>query len=213
MTRAKTIGFGWIALLGCAGLVMGLTGGIGAAYIDPVPYRILKEPSINTPDRVKVEVFVDFYCPHCHHFETTVLPLLEREFGDRMDVTAIGFPVIRNKPETPFLLYEAARAEGKGVSMARVLFRVLHDEKKNIQDPGVEAKVVKEAGLEPASVKKRLDSGDPERRFKEGIARAEHFRVHSTPTVLLDNYVLVEDASADVLSPLIHKLLAGEEIH
>ena len=179
---------------------------------EPSPYRLLKEPSIHTSGKVKVEVFVDFYCPHCHHFETTVLPILKREFNDRLEVITTGFPVIRNKPETPFLLYEAARADGKGVDMARILFRVLHDEKGDLQDPGVEARVVREAGLQPASVTKLLASGDPERRFKEGIARAEHLGVLSTPTVLLDDHVLVEEASAEVLSPLIHKLLAGEHI-
>ena len=192
-------------------LAMGLTGSTEAAPSDPVPYRILKEPSTHAKGKVKLEVFVDFYCPHCHHFETTVLPVLEREFGAKLEVTAIGVSVIRNKPQTPFLLYEAARAEGKGTAMARILFRVLQDEKQDIQDSSVEAKVLKEAGLDPASVKKRLASEDPKRRYEEGIARANRYGVRFTPTVLLDGYVLAEDTSADALRPLIHKLLAGEK--
>jgi thiol:disulfide interchange protein DsbA len=175
-----------------------------------VPYRLLKEPFTHVPGKVKLEVFVDFYCPHCHHFETTVLPELMREFGTRLEVTQIGFPIIQNKPRTPFELYEAARAEGKGAAMAKVLFRALQDEGLDIRDPTVEGKILKEVGLDPTAIKRRLSSGQPKRALDEGIARADRHGVRFTPTVLLDGHVLAEVTTAENLKPLIRKLLAGE---
>jgi len=176
------------------------------------PYRLLHEPSTHVKDRVKMEVFVDFYCPHCHHFEALLLPALRSEFGNRLDVTEIGLPVIRNKPLLPFELYEVALAEGKGTAMAKVLFRTLQDEKLDIQDPAVESNVITEVGLDPDFVKQRLASGGPARALNDGIARAARDGVQGTPTILLDGYVLTENSSVENLSMLIHKLLAGETL-
>lgn len=211
MRRTKGLGTYWSAILGCACLVLGLTGGMEAAPADPVPYRILKEPSTHASGKVKMEVFVDFYCPHCHHFEATVLPELRREFGARLEVTAIGFPIMRNKPRTPFDLYEAARAEGKGEAMAKVLFRVLQDERLDVREAAVATRALKEAGLDPGAITKRLISGEAKRSVGEGIARANRYGVRVTPTVLLDGYVLTEDTTVANLRMLIRRLLAGEK--
>ncbi len=211
MRKTKTFGTPWIAILSCACLVLGLAGGVEAAPADPVPYRILKEPSTHVPGKVKLEVFVDFYCPHCHHFEATVLPELRREFGSKLEVTGIGYPIIRNKPRTPFELYEAARAEGKGDAMAKVLFRVLQDERLDVREAPVATRTLKEAGLDPGAITKRLISGEAKRSLDEGIARADRYGVRVTPTVLLDGHVLAENTTAANLRQLIRRLLAGEK--
>ncbi|HUK55048.1 MAG TPA: thioredoxin domain-containing protein [Nitrospiria bacterium] len=176
------------------------------------PYRILNEPSAHSAGKVRMEIFVDFYCPHCHHFEATVLPELKREFGDKLEVINVGFPVIRNQPSMPFELYEAAREEGRGNVMAGVLFRVLQDERLNILDPSVEEKVIQEAGVNPDAMKKRLASGGPKRKLEEGVSRGNRYGVNSTPTVLLDGYVLSEVPTAENLRPLVQKLLSGERL-
>ena len=212
MKRTKAFGTPWIAILGCVCLVLGLTGSMETALADPASNRILKEPSTRMAGKVKMEVFVDFYCPHCHHFEATVLPELRREFGAKLEVTQTGLPLIRNKPRTPFELYEAARAEGKGEAMAKVLFRVLQDERLDVREGAVATRSLKEAGLDPGAISKRLISGEAKRSLEEGIARANRYSVRVTPTVLLDGYVLVEDTTAANLRQLIRKLLSGEKL-
>ena len=73
-------------------------------------FEILKdEPSTHQPGRVKLVEFADFYCPHCHHFDGEGLPILEKEFGNKLETTMIGFPVIRGKLPTPFDMYEQAK--------------------------------------------------------------------------------------------------------
>jgi thiol:disulfide interchange protein DsbA len=191
------------------------TGALSPIQIDAdqtSPYRILNEPSTHTAGKVRMEIFVDFYCPHCHHFESMVLPELKREFGDKLEVSNVGFPVIRNKPSMPFELYEAARGEGRGDIMAGVLFRVLQDERLNILDPSVEDKVIQEAGMNPEVMKNQIASGEPKRKLEEGVSRANRYGVHSTPTVLLDGYVLSDVPTAENLRPLVQKLLAGERL-
>src|SRR5215216_1876634 len=108
----------------------------GAASSAPIPspgpykgvYTLLNEPSTHTPGKVKMAEFADFYCPHCHLFEQSVVPLLEEKFGSRIDITMVGFPVIPGKLPTAFEMYEQAKAMGKGPQMKRVLFRTIHKE-------------------------------------------------------------------------------------
>ena len=66
-------------------------------------FEILKgEVSTHTPGKVKLTEFADFYCPHCHRFDGEALVLLEKEFGNRLEATMVGFPVIHGKLPTPF---------------------------------------------------------------------------------------------------------------
>src|ERR1700704_2563880 len=45
------------------------------------------EVSTHTPGKVKLIEFADFYCPHCHHFDETAVPLLVKEFGSKLEIT------------------------------------------------------------------------------------------------------------------------------
>ena len=44
------------------------------------------EVSTHTPGKVKLMEFADFYCPHCHHFDETGLPIarerVRQQVGD-----------------------------------------------------------------------------------------------------------------------------------
>ena len=208
----------WFGILGFLYLAFGLSEVAWTEEIDqnhpakPPSYRLLKKTSTHTTGKVKMEVFVDFYCHHCHRFEMSVLPDLKKEFGEKLEVTEVGFPVIRNKPMLPFEIYEAARAEGKGPAMAQALFRVLQDENGDIQNPQVRMQIAKDAGVDPDQLKDRLLSGQPKRAIDEAIARADRDGVNSVPTVILDGYVVTEDTTSENLRVLINKLLSGKEL-
>ena len=58
-------------------------------------FELLKdELSTHQPGKVKLVEFADFYCPHCHRFDGEGLEILEKEFGKKLDVTMVGYPVI-----------------------------------------------------------------------------------------------------------------------
>ena len=81
-------------------------------------YEILQdERSTHQRGKVKLVEFADFYCPHCHYFDGEGLPILEKEFGKKLETTMVGFPVIRGKLPTPFDMYEQAKLMGKGNEM------------------------------------------------------------------------------------------------
>ncbi|HKW87065.1 MAG TPA: thioredoxin domain-containing protein [Nitrospiraceae bacterium] len=175
-------------------------------------FEELKEPSTHTPGKVKLTEFADFYCPHCHMFELSALPMLEKEFGDKVEVTMVGFPVIPGKLPTAFEMYEQAKVMGKGNEMKRVLFRTIHKDRTEILDRLIRESLIKEVGLDVAAFEAGLASGKPVRAFEEGKKWGQRVKVQSTPTVLLDGHIKLE---ADALNPenlktVIHSILATD---
>lgn len=157
-------------------------------------FEILKdEPSTHQAGKVKIVEFADFYCPHCHHFEETALPALMKEFGDKLEVTMVGYPVIRGKLPTPFDMYEQAKTMGKGNEMKAVLFRTIHKDKiDGVLDRSIRALLIKEVGLDVAAFETGLESGKPAKAFEDGRRWGERIKVSSTPSLLLDGNIKVD---------------------
>lgn len=160
-------------------------------------FELLKdEPSTHQRGKVKIVEFADFYCPHCHHFEETGLPLLVKEFGDKIEVTMVGFPVIPGKLPTAFDMYEQAKTMGKGNEMKAVLFRTIHKDKMNgILDRSIRSLLIREAGLDVAAFEAGLESGKPARAFEDGRRWGERIKVASTPSLLLDGNIKLDGAN------------------
>ena len=157
-------------------------------------FELLKdEPSMHERGKVKLFEFADFYCPHCHHFEETGLPILQKEFGNRLEATMVGFPVFHNKLPTPFDMYEQAKMMGKGKEMKQVLFRTIHKDKMTgVLDRSMREALIKEVGLDPKAFEDGLASGKPAKAFEEGRRWGDRIKVQSTPTLLLDGNVKIE---------------------
>lgn len=160
-------------------------------------FEILKdEPSTHQPGKVKIVEFADFYCPHCHHFEETGVPLLQKEFGNKVEITMVGFPVIPGKLPTPFDMYEQAKIMGKGDHMKAVLFRTIHKEKLDgVLDRSIRAMLIREVGLDVNTFEIGLESGMPAKLFEEGRRWGERIKVSSTPSLLLDGNIKVDGAN------------------
>lgn len=154
------------------------------------------EPSTHQRGKVKVIEFADFYCPHCHHFEETAVPLLVKEFGNRVEITMVGFPVIPNKLPTAFEMYEQAKMMGKGNEMKVVLFRTIHKDKVDgVLDRSIRSLLIKEVGLDPAAFEAGLESGKPSGAFEEGRRWGMRIKVSSTPSILLDGNIKVDGSN------------------
>ena len=151
------------------------------------------EVSTHTPGKVKMIEFADFYCPHCHHFEETALPLLMKEFGDKVEITMVGLQVIRGKLPTAFDMYEQAKMMGKGNEMRTVLFRTIHKDKiDGVLDRTIRSLLIKEVGLDEKTFEAGMQSGKPARAFDEGQRWGVRIKVSSTPSILLDGNIKVD---------------------
>jgi thiol:disulfide interchange protein DsbA len=209
---------GWVRWIvgAIAACVVGLVGFAPVTMADSAglkgKFEELKEPSTHQPGKVKLTEFADFYCPHCHMFEQSALPILEKEFGSKVEVTMVGFPVIPGKLPTAFEMYEQARMMGKGNEMKRVLFRTIHKDRTEILDRLIRESLIKEVGLDVAAFEAGLASGKPVRALEEGKKWGQRVKVQSTPTVLLDGNIKLE---AEALNPenlktVIHSILAAD---
>jgi len=160
-------------------------------------FEILKdEVSTHTPGKVKLIEFADFYCPHCHQFEETGLPLLVKEFGNKLEITMVGFPVIRGKLPTAFDMYEQAKMMGKGNEMRTVLFRTIHKDKiDGVLDRSIREVLIKEVGLDPKLFEEGMASGKPAKAVEDGRRWGERIKVSSTPSILLDGNIKVDGAN------------------
>ncbi|HZS11247.1 MAG TPA: thioredoxin domain-containing protein [Nitrospirales bacterium] len=173
-------------------------------------YTVLKEPSAHTPGKVKMAEFADFYCPHCHLFEQTVVPMLEEKFGSRIEITMVGFPVIPGKLPTAFEMYEQAKLMGKGPQMKRVLFRTIHKDRLHMLDRVIRESLEKEVGLDPAAFESGLASGKPTKAFLEGRRWGEKIEVQQTPTVLLDGNIKLENLDPENIKTVIQSILDSD---
>ena len=167
-TRSRWTAVVWA--MGVAGLVLAPLVAQATKPELKGKFEILKdETSTHQPGKVKVIEFADFYCPHCHHFEETGVPLLVKEFGNRVEITMVGFPVIPGKLPTPFDMYEQAKMMGKGDQMKAVLFRTIHKEKLDgVLDRSIRSLLIKEVGLDVAAFEAGMESGKPAKLFEEG---------------------------------------------
>ncbi len=185
-------------------MVMGVIGFLGAPVSAQAAkpelkgkFELLKdEPSTHQPGKVNAIVFADFYCPHCHHFEEIGVPMLLKEFGNKVEVTMLGFPVIPGKLPTVFDMYEQAKLMGKGDQMKTILFRTIHKDKVDgVLDRSMRSLLIKEAGLDINVFEAGMESGKPAKLFEEGRRLGERIKVSSTPSLLLDGNIKVDGAN------------------
>ena len=175
-------------------------------------FEVLKgEVSTHTPGKVKLIEFADFYCPHCHRFDGEGLALLVKEFGNKLEATMVGFPVIYGKLPTPFDMYEQAKMMGKGNEMKAVLFRTIHIDKiTGVLDRSLREVLIKEVGLDPKVFEDGMASGKPAKIFEEGRKWGERIKVQSTPTVLIDGNIKAESIDPENLKLIIQSILDAD---
>lgn len=171
-------------------------------------YEIMeKEPSLHEKGKVILIEFADFYCPHCHMFERVVGTKLRKEFGDKLEIRMVGFPVMPGKLPTAFEMYEQAKKMGKGPEMKQALFSSIHDKDIHVFDKTMRALVIKDVGLDAAEFESGLASGQPFRALEKGREWGERIEVSHTPTVVLDGNIRIANLTFDNLKTVIQSIL------
>lgn len=207
----------WVWMMGAVIMsAVGLADGTSAQAASPNlkgQFEILKdEPSTHQPGKVKLVEFADFYCPHCHHFDGEGLAILEKEFGNKLETTMVGFPVIRGKLPTPFDMYEQAKMMGKGNEMKKVLFRTIHQDKvTGVLDRSLRELLIREVGLDPKAFEEGMASGKPAQLFEDGKKWGERIKLQQTPTLLLDGNIKVEKIDPENLKLVIQSILDADK--
>lgn len=188
-----------ISLLGWANLAMSKIQG---------EYEVMEgEPSQHETGKVILFEFADFYCSHCHMFERVVGTQLKNEFGDKLEIRMIGFPVIPGKLPTAFEMYNQAVTMGKGPEMKQLLFQSIHEKDIQVFDKTMRSLLLKEIGLDPTEFETGLASGKPFKTLAKGRTWGERIKVTHTPTVLLDGNIRVANLTAENLKTVIESIL------
>lgn len=194
-----TIGMLLISLLAWTGVAISKIQG---------EYSLMeKEPSQHEQGKVILFEFADFYCSHCHMFERVVGTKLKKEFGDKLEIRLVGFPVIPGKLPTAFEMYNQAVKMGKGPEMKELLFQAIHDKNIHVFDKTMRSILLKEIALDPAEFEEGLASGKPYKVLAKGREWGERIHVSHTPTVILDGNIRVENLTYDNLKTVIQSIL------
>jgi thiol:disulfide interchange protein DsbA len=161
--------------------------------------------------KVKMVIFFDFFCPHCHEFDTVVVPLLQREYGKRLQVSYMGLPIIYEDSVIPVEAYELAKDEGKGEEMKNAIFDAIYYQRKDGANLDVLTSLATSIGLDGEKFKRNLVSGIKKKGVLEGKDLAKSYGAKGTPTVILDGNIFIKDNSLPTISSLINKILAGDK--
>jgi len=174
-------------------------------------YELMEEEtSQHEAGKVILFEFADFYCSHCHMFERVVGTKLKKEFGDKLEIRMVGFPVIPGKLPTAFEMYNQAVTMGKGPEMKQLLFQSIHDKDIQVFDKTMRSLLLKEIGLDPTEFEAGLASGKPFKALAKGRTWGERIKVTHTPTVVLDGNIRVANLTAENLKTVIESILDQE---
>ncbi len=174
-------------------------------------YNILVDKkSTHEKGKVKMTVFFDFFCPHCHQFDSVVVPLLQREYGDKLKITSMGYPLIYEDSVIPIEAYELAKAAGKGEEMKMAIFDAIYYQRKDGASHDVLISIAKTIGLNADKFQKDLKSGAKKNAALEGRELAKSYGARSTPAIILDGNIFVKDNSLANISSIINKILEGK---
>ncbi|HZX48713.1 MAG: hypothetical protein A2027_04195 [Thermodesulfovibrio sp. RBG_19FT_COMBO_41_18] len=174
-------------------------------------YNVIPDKkSTHEKGKVKMTVFFDFFCPHCHQFDSVVVPLLLREYGDKLKVTSLGCPIIYEDSVIPVEAFELAKAQGKGEEMKVAIFDAIYYQRKDGANHDLLVSIAKTIGLNAEQFQKDLKSGVKKKAALEGRDLAKSYGATGTPTVILDGNIFVRDNSLANISSVISKILEGK---
>lgn len=163
-------------------------------------------PGDAEPGKVKMLVFFDLYCPHCFNFDTTVLPSLKAKYGDKLEVTSVGYPLAK-RSILPILGYEAALKLGKGEEFKQLAFRKIHVEGRDISSKEALAGIAEEIGLDTAAFLKELDNLEKSGKINQNIALGNRYKLKGTPLIILNGNIEALNPSFENVDAIISSLL------
>lgn len=167
--------------------------------------------STHEAGRIKMTIFLDFYCSHCHHFDTVVVPVLEKEYGNKLEITYVGYPLVDPQAShIPVLAYYLADEQGKEAAMRVGLFSAIWDLRLDVSRPDILLGVAQKAGLDLEKFKQGFNSDAMRSRLDAGIADGKAIGLRGTPTIMIDNHLRVLEPTLKVLQSIFADVLEGK---
>ena len=162
---------------------------------------VLGDPS----GKVRVTEFIDFECPFCRRFDSTVRQFVQQHPGI-VTREVVHFPLTTHR----FALPAARAAECAGEQdRFETMHRALYDKQDSL---GLKswASFAREAGIPDTTsfLKCHARSGDF-RRIQMGLAAGEREGVTSTPTVIVGDWLFAVPPTERELAAAINDVLAG----
>lgn len=160
---------------------------------------------------IKMTVFLDFYCSHCHQFESTIVPLLEKEYGDKLQIEYVGYPLVDPQvSHIPVLAYYLADEQGKADVMREALFSTIWDLRMDVSRPDILLGVAAKAGLDLDAFKMGFNDNRMAERMEQGIKDGKAIKLRGTPTILIDNHLKANDISVRGLEAIFAEVLEAD---
>lgn len=147
-------------------------------------------PHTHEQGKARMTIFFDFYCPACFRFYLYTFDLKER-YGDKIEITHIGYPIFGEKSWLPLEAYELAKEQGMGGAMENLLFVSYHQERKNISDPALLLEFAKNLNLNVTKFEADLKSRRMKGRIEENVALGDKYALDRTPTVIIDGQIKI----------------------
>jgi protein-disulfide isomerase len=139
----------------------------------------------NAPARL--EEFGDYQCPPCGFFHP-ILQQMEKEFGDKLQVTFREFPLTpaHQHAQAAASAAEAAGMQGKFWPMHDLLYDHQADWKDKFDVRPIFEGYAQQIGLDMERYKRDVASEDVARRIFQDQKRGQSLGVKGTPTVFLN---------------------------
>jgi thiol:disulfide interchange protein DsbA len=168
---------------------------------------VRRAPEGDKAGKVKMLVFEDFLCPVCYETVTRVIPALQQKYGERLEVTFVGYPFVAQESLVPAQAYALAQEMGVEKEMQRALFRTQFEEQLAIYTREGLARAVSSIGLDPEDFLAKLKAGSASTRVQKDIILAESYYIDALPGIVLDGWIRVNELSRKNLETIIDGLL------
>jgi len=173
-------------------------------------YRDIKPPQL-TADKTKIEVieFFSYGCHSCADFAPFFGPWESKQAAD---VTVVRVPISLGHPQWEPLVrtYYALLMSGDLKRLDKSLFDAINTQRRNLTTDAEIVKWVGQQGVDGAKFAALLKSFSVVSKAAEAETTAKRYKVHQTPTVVVDGKYLLATNKAFSEWPLLMDQLVGK---
>lgn len=145
-------------------------------------YTVLtKIPKKHSLNKVVLEEFMNFSCPHCFNFHQ----LSEEMKNKTRRVEFVTIPLVyKGQNDAPVRLFYVADSLGKGREAKKVIFEAKYFAGVDVFNPGIVNYLARSMGIGKEYQEEAQKSWITE-KIKENDRKAEEYGIDGTPTVVL----------------------------
>lgn len=178
-------------------------------------YEVLASPIKSNSDKVVVNEFFGYSCPHCNSFE----PLLHKWSEEQADdVTFVAVPVVFGRSWEPYAkAYYIARQLGILDQTHQAMYNAVHVDGRRIATKAALQKFFANHGVSEADFDKAYDSFNLKNMLRQGNRLAAKAKITGVPMMLVNGKYVVSTTTAgsyqgmlDVVDHLVEKERAAK---